>query len=193
MECLLRRIAVARLRHMLAALLVSLCVWGAVVSGEPPVPSPAAMLPAQVLPFVGDFRDGAPEANLSGRDEAIEGVVAELNVMLRDLARRKIKEGNPVVQSLEVSLDGENVAVVADGRRRTAPLDGSVTSTVGATGVELEYRVSMRGASFVEHFEGGGGTRTNVYTRTSSGLRVKVIVTSPRLPKDLVYTLQYRG
>lgn len=122
--------------------------------------------------------------------EAIDDVVADMNVFARGIARDRLRESNPVPKKLEISRNGDEITIAFDGRKYAAPLDGSSVKVVGVTGDTLDYRVSLGEDKLRQHFAGGKGKRVNTLRRRGDKrLKVAVKVSSDSLPKPLQYTL----
>lgn len=142
--------------------------------------------------WVGRYRFVGGHAELEARDAAIEEVVAELNVLIRGMARDRLTKANPIPKTLKVSREGDELSVSHDGRERTVNLDGKAVTTKNLFGNPIEYRVEVDQRRLREFIVGEGGRQANTWRRKGSGrIVVKVQVSSPRLPKSLVYSLTF--
>lgn len=174
-------------------------LWYAEASAEH-VSTPAALVViddaarATAQKLVGRYSIAGMASQVAGRDAAIEDVIAEMNVVLRPIARMKLREGNPVAGKLTIEREGDTVLIAFDGLVRKAKLDGSSTQVVGIQGDDLSYRVQVLDPGLRQVFRGDRGGRTNRLRRRSSGkIVINVTMTSGRLPKALKYRLTYRG
>lgn len=146
--------------------------------------------------FVGTYAHVGGQAERDAVLAAIEGVVADMNIIARSIARDRLQASNPVPKKLAITRDGETLTVAFDEREYAAPLDGSSVEVVGVTGDRLEYRVTVDGEQLRQSFVGSKGQRNNTMTRRDDKLLlVEVEVSSGSLPKPLEYslTLERRG
>lgn len=136
--------------------------------------------------FVGGEREH------KGLIDAIEAVVGDMNLFVRDIARDRLRASNEVPSALAIHRIGRRVTVSFDERTYTAELGGPPVTVQGATGdpVRLTYR--LQGQRLIQDFRGERGGRVNAFYVDAEGrLRIDVKVHSPKLPKDLLYRLSF--
>lgn len=143
--------------------------------------------------FVGDYVHAGGQRDIDGRDAAIEELITDFNVVLRPIARKKLRDGNPIAKALEITVDGDLVTVAFDGKNDVANLDGTKTKIVGIQGDSLDYSVNVNGSRLRQVYSGERGGRSNeIRVRSGGALKIAVEMTSSRLPRPLRYTLRYR-
>lgn len=128
--------------------------------------------------------------------------ISRMNVVVRQIARPRLRSTNTPYPQLVFAVDGSNVRVDMAGRP-------SVSSQAGGQGVLWQretgrtcnevkgdcVRVTSRAANggLEMSFEAEDGRRVNHYVLSPDGntLTMNVTVTSPRLPQPLTYKLVY--
>lgn len=143
--------------------------------------------------IVGKYRFVGGRADREARDAAIEDVVSEMNVLVRGIARDRLREANPIPGHITLLRKGDALAIAFDQRTYEARLDGASTEVVGITGDKLSYHVELVPKGVRQKFDGDGGGRTNTLEVQGDGrLDVSVEVRSARLPAPLRYRLAFR-
>lgn len=141
--------------------------------------------------FVGDHPFTGGDKERKARDAAIDDVVGDMNVLVRGIARDRLKEANVIAERVVVARDGDRLTISLDGRRYTAAIGGPAVKAKSVTGDEVSLRYAVRGDRIEQIFVGDQGGRTNTFRLTDDKMVVHVRVHSEKLPKDLVYTLSY--
>jgi hypothetical protein len=141
--------------------------------------------------YTGSFRFVGGERQTRARDAAIDEVVAELNVLLRGIARTRLTATNPMPESLDIERQGDVLSIAIDGRKHDAHLDGSKTKTRGIEGNELRYHVEVGDVRIRQVFHGEKERRINVLRLRGDRIEMHVVIASPRLPKSLEYDLTF--
>jgi hypothetical protein len=164
---------------------------------KPAPPSPAASKPSvnhsAADGIVGTYRFVGGKSDRDALDAAIEGVVSEMNVLVRGIARDRLRESNAIPGKIKVLRNGDALSIAFDERTYEARLDGSATEVVGITGDTLRYHVELLPKGVRQEFDGDGGGRTNTMSAREEGrLDVAVEVRSGRLPGPLRYRLAFR-
>ena len=165
---------------------------------KPAVASPPATFEAQPLSkeaadrFVGSYRFAGGDRERAARDAAIDGVVEEMNFLVRGVARKRLKESNRIAERVSISRKESQLTIRFDDRAYTAPINGGAVAVVGITGAELKLRHRVSNGRIEQIFEGEDGGRTNQLELDGEGrLTIRVRVFSDKLPKDLRYKLTY--
>lgn len=143
-------------------------------------------------PFVGTYKHTGGDKEREARDEAIEDVIASMNILSRTVAREKLKSANVIPAAISIASDGTNLTISLDSRVYTAPLDGSKVKVTGITGDKLDLSYSVTASKIEQRFTAEGKGRTNAFTKSGETLVVNVRVHSTQLPKDLKYKLTYK-
>ena len=183
-----------RTRKSLMLVVTSLAAAGV----KPAVASPPATHEAQPLAkdaadrFVGSYRFAGGDKERAARDAAIDAVVEEMNFLVRGIARKRLKESNPIAARVSISQKDGKLTIRFDDRTYTAPINGGSVDVVGITGAEMKLRHRVSNGRIEQIFEGEDGGRTNQLELDGDGrLTIRVRVFSERLPKDLRYKLTY--
>jgi hypothetical protein len=150
-----------------------------------------------VAALTGEFRWIGGTAERKARDKAIDDVVDGMNFIVRGIARKRLKQANPIPRLVRIRRAGEDVLVIRiDKRVYRAKIGGPAVTVVGITGDELKLTHRVVDNRVVQRFEGESGGRVNTFTPLGKGddkgMKLRVRVFSDKLPKDLVYGLSYR-
>lgn len=157
-------------------------------------PKAAESSTSDVDRFVGQYAVvGAARAE-NAVEQAIDSVVSQMNVLVREIARRRLQESNKVPQGLKVRREGKALVIGFDGREYKAVPGGPATQVVGVNGNELAYTVSLQGGRIRQRFQGEDGGRINGLSRAEDGtVTVHVEVHSEKLPAPVKYALHFRA
>ena len=132
----------------------------------------------------------------------INSAVARMNVVVRQIARPRLRSTNSAYPRMVISYDEQNVRVDTQGRPSvTSPANGQPVLWQRETGrtctvvrgdcvrVTTEWEAGHLEQAFVAE----DGQRVNAFTVSPDGntLTMNVTVTSPRLPAPLIYRLVY--
>lgn len=121
---------------------------------------------------------------------AINTVVKKMNPVTRAIARRRLRNTNPVYASVAISFTSDHARITAGPSTVVLPLSGKPILWKRA-GEVLTVSGRREGDRYIETFDAKDGRRTNVFTPTSDGMVMAVTVTSRRLPQPLRYRLVY--
>lgn len=135
-------------------------------------------------------------------ENAINRAVARMNVVVRQIARPRLRNTNTAYPSITMSYDQSSVRVDMAGRPSvSSPANGQPVLWQRATGGTCRemkgdcVRVSAEweGGNLKHTFQAEDGRRVNVYSVSADGktMTMNVTVTSPRLPQPLTYKLVY--
>jgi hypothetical protein len=161
-------------------------------AAETPPSSSSAIAPeAAALAFVGSYRHSGGQAEQNALESAVDDVVQDMNVLAREIARKRLLAANRIPTSLEISTSAERMTIQFDDRSYTATLGGPAVDVVGITGDPLRMTLRMRDAKLLQHFVGDKGKRTNTIRRNAEKVAIHVVVESDSLPKKLVYELTF--
>ena len=135
-------------------------------------------------------------------ENAINRAVARMNLVVRQIARPRLRSTNTAYPTLVMTYDQSTVRVDMAGRPSvSSPANGQPVlwqRQTGGTCREMKgdcVRVSAEwdGGNLKHTFQAEDGRRVNVYSVSPDGktLTMNVTVTSPRLPQPLTYKLVY--
>jgi hypothetical protein len=147
--------------------------------------------PEELRAFAGEYTFAGGETERQALRDAVDGVVAEMNPLVRGIARDRLLESNAIAGKVAIAADGREVTVSFDDRAYTAVLGASAVEVTGLTGDALQLTHRLSGKRLVQMFAGKRGSRRNVITARGKQLRIAVTVTSESLPGDLVYQLTF--
>jgi len=134
----------------------------------------------------------------TGRREieaAIDLATEDMNILIRGIARRKLREANQIIPQLSFALSSERLDVrYIEGRWISAPADGTPVRWTDQYGEEISVQHTRRGNTVVQRMQGEGGKRRNVYSFDEQGhtLTMDVTIESSRLPEPVRYRVRYR-
>lgn len=122
------------------------------------------------------------------RDRGIDRSVSEMSMMVRGIARRRIRQQLPVPRAVEIH--GEAVHI---GRyRMSLPSDGSWQQTTDPWGNSVRARRVRRGDRVVQEYQSDDGVLRHTLRRRGDRLVLHVRVSSPRLDRAVSYQVSYR-
>lgn len=133
---------------------------------------------------------GSKERSEAQINEAISRAVADMSFLTRGIAADRLREKNPVRESVQTEVSGDRIAITY-GDARYESRSGH-WETVVATGEEVELLQTASGDSIYQTFRAEDGEKTTVYRFSPDGrLTLDITLTSPRLPEPLRYSLRY--
>jgi hypothetical protein len=132
----------------------------------------------------------------------INTAVARMNVVVRQIARPRLRSTNTAYPRLVISQEGNVLRVDMQGRPSlNAPVGGQSVlwhRETGRTCAEMrgdcvQVTTVWRDGALHQTFRADDGQRVNVYSLSPDGNRMSmnVTITSPRLPQPLTYRLVY--
>ena len=163
-----------------------------------------AVVPVAVRAQVSQLR-GTWTLNRQQSDDLnakINTAVARMNVVVRQIARPRLRSTNTMYPQLVISQDGANLRVDMQGRPSlVAPTNGTAILWQRETGRTctqvrgdcVQVTTVWRDGALHQTFRAEDGQRVNVYTLSNNGntMTMNVTITSPRLPDPLTYRLVY--
>ena len=179
--------------------------WVAIACGSPspavpadqePMPSlhaavASAEAPDALRKFSGKYAFAGGTAEREALQKAIDDVVAEMNPLVRGIARSRLLGSNAIAEAIAIDAEGDTITVVFDKRSYTAAIDGSPVTVTGVDGDPLVLTHRLHGKRLVQTFDGDRGIRRNAFVLRGNKLALNVTVQSDQLPSDLVYTLTF--
>ena len=142
-------------------------------------------------PLVGDYVLKERTKATQQRDASIESVVQRLSILVRGIARKRLREGNAIPSRLSIQQDGSKMTIGFDGSPWTGAVGGRAVPTVSERGDPLKMTLIQKGTTLTQRFVGEDGGRENVFRAHDDRLTVDVRVFSDRLPADVVYRLEF--
>ncbi len=144
---------------------------------------------AEVYVLVPDSSDNIPKA--------IDHVVSHMNFIVRGIARGRLTKINPMPHQVRVDLETDTVSVAFDaGNPVVTPLNGDTVAWRNPlTGETNHAHVAVAGDTVRQTIVAPDGERENalIFSDDGSHVRLRVTVTSHKLPRPLTYELLFRA
>ena len=132
----------------------------------------------------------------------INTAVARMNVVVRQIARPRLRSTNTAYPRLVISQENNAVRVDMQGRPSvSSPSNGTAVLWQRETGRTctqmrgdcVQVTTTSANGALTQTFRAEDGQRVNVYTVSPDGntMTMNVTITSPRLPQPLTYRLVY--
>ena len=173
-------------------LLLGCEVPDAIAAGEDATAAAAGVSETQADRFVGRYAFAGGGAERTALHDAIEELVAQLNSVIRGVARDKLTETNPVFEKVSIERKAGELVLSYGSHTNVCKLDGSASEVEGIDGSSLKCRLSMDGDALVHRADGSRGGRVNTFTIGENGrLTMKSRIHSKMMPADLRYTLTF--
>lgn len=169
---------------LIAAVALAAAAW---------MPGARASDPIDLL--VGDYRFVGGEKETREVERAIDEAVDEMNVFIRGIARRRLKEPNMPTETLQISADEGMIAVARSGQPTiSAPASGKpITWKNPRNGNELEvtHRIKSDG-NLEQKLVGDRGVSTNSFSLRADGrMLMTTTVKAEKLPSDIRFSTTY--
>jgi hypothetical protein len=151
--------------------------------------------PAQGIPGAGSYTYTLVPDSSADIKAAINETVSSMNFITRPIARSRLNKINPLPHRVRLRLVPDTVSVAFDdGDPVMTPVDGHVVPWVNALAKETDQaHVVVAGDTVRQTLVASDGDRENalIFDDGSVRVRLRVTVTSHRLPKPLVYELLF--
>jgi len=146
--------------------------------------------------LVGTYRYAGGEAGIEQIERRIDVAVEDMNVFIRGIARRRLRDANLPTDGLSVSLEEGQLTIGRTGKPSvTAPVDGTTVrweNPDNGNELDVQYRFEDDG-TVVQELEGDRGTSRNRYVLSEDGnqLTVHGVVRADKLPEPLRFQVRY--
>ena len=127
--------------------------------------------------------------------QSIDRTIAPMNVIIRAIARRRLRETNDAYDSVTLDCAGDRISIQFEHAAPVVvPATGAVIKWTDEDGETFDVSAKLVGRSIEQVFAASDGVRTNRYTLSADGasLTMNVAVQAPRLPGPLTYKLVFR-
>lgn len=165
-------------------------------AGEPtpPTDQEGDKGPDPLAALAGEYQYAGGANQRGSVKHAINSVVEEMNLLVRNIARRRLADANDVPRRISIQPDGEQLTVTIDGRTYTASVGGPSVSVRNTEGGISRMRFRVRNGNLYQVFDADDGDRINAFVPRADGNGMTMVVTmkSSRLPRDIRYRLSYR-
>ncbi len=158
--------------------------------------SAAAATAGQGLPAPGTYAYTLVPDSSANIKAAIDKTVAHMSFITRPIARGRLNKVNPTPHHMAVRLATYTASVSFDnGNPVVTPLDGATVPWDNALAHETDHaHAAVAGDTLRQTIAAPDGERENamVFADGGSRLRLRVTITSHRLPQPLVYELLFK-
>ncbi len=116
-----------------------------------------------------------------------------MGLVARTIARRRLSDGMPIPQEIEIALLDRAPRIrvgVYDTTFGLRAAPGRYREPVGGDDMRGTHRI--RGSALVQQFVGDSATVTHTLRRSGDELRARIAVASPHLPADAIYEIRFR-
>lgn len=124
--------------------------------------------------------------------ESIERSTEPMNVLMRAMARGRLRENNPIIRRLRIGVRGQDVAVSTNGQTIAAPASGA-RRAMELPGGNVEASYAFADGRLHQILDYGEGTRRNTFALEPDG---RLVMTSSlsagMLPQPITYQLRFR-
>jgi hypothetical protein len=174
----------ARTLAALAMLLVAVAAEPGPVSGQE---SAAATV-------FGRYTLDEPVSRVQTRiGRATDRSIADMNGLIRGLARMRLADYTPIVYNLRLAARGDAISISIDGHTLRCNADGSPRDVTTPTGDDAQLTCRLAGTRLTQSYVFDQGTRRHVFTLRPEGkLVMQVSMGSEQLPAPLSYAMRYR-
>ena len=143
--------------------------------------------------FAGTWEHVGGKSEQNGLLSAIEGSIADLNFLLRPLARNRLVKSSRIPSRVIIETEASQVTVKhGRGPALSSPL-GSVIPVTSVDGDRIELSFRMRGGALVQRVASPDGARQTVYRLDPNGNRLfaEITTSSRYFSRALVYQLTF--
>lgn len=148
---------------------------------------------ARIAKLLGRYRFAGDKREIEALDAAIDDAVSDMNIFVREIARRRLRRITEIPKTLGLSVHEGVLTVGVPNADYSAPLDGTPVKVKGPTGDMLTLRHDViETARLRQSFFSEDGSRVNLCEiDNKERLRVHVRIRSEKLSKDLTYSLTF--
>ena len=126
-------------------------------------------------------------------DAQIRSAIADMDVFVAKIARRRLESGNPIPERLSIAVTGKDIKVEMDKHVVVAPNNGKPKKTTNISGHTVNASFHVKNARLVEDLVQSKGERVNVFRFNSAGeLVLQIKESSPELAAPVEYSLVYK-
>jgi hypothetical protein len=146
-------------------------------------------------PWLGSYRNTRSAAETQQMvDAAIERGIRDMRPLQRRIARSRLKAVSPASAELRIVEQEDRLATEFDGRRYSAPANGSPAGGVDPQGKRITVSYHVVGDVLHARYVGGDGeTRMDFEPiDDGQGLTVQVTVMSKEIPEPVRYNVHFR-
>ena len=145
-------------------------------------------------PVHGTWTLATPAPALRARlDRTVNAAASEFNLLVRELARRKMQGATKVCGRYAIDIAQTVVRFTCDdGTVHPLPRDGSAYETTNKAGEPVRGTVTVTDEALTVSWRGPAGTRVNHFEPVEGALELRVTVRSEHMSRPLAWTVDYR-
>jgi hypothetical protein len=149
--------------------------------------------PAEFSPWLGSYKAVAPSQAKDTIEHAIEKSTSSMGLLRRSVARSRLEKTNSPYKVVRIANAGDEVVTDFDGRRYSAPSDGSPEKGKDPEGKKVTVSFRAEGSTLRGRYVGEDGEKLIDFERSPDGqqLTVHVTVLSKKLPEPIHYSMRY--
>jgi hypothetical protein len=156
-----------------------------------------AQQPPPLSAFDGDWRFSGGQRETQQMSAALDQVVDQMNMLMREFARGQIHDRIPLDRDIRIGIHGTTgFSLVLGGWGPVeVPLGGAFRDVTDREGQPIRVSATYAGGRITEHqVRDDSGRRTNTFVLDDENRRLTmwVRIHSDQLPADIVYHLSYR-
>lgn len=159
-------------------------------------PSASSTQAVALESFGGDFVHTGARRELRSMDAAIDRVVNQMNIFVREIARGEVHRRINPERRIELDvIDASTLTIAMDGWGPVRVAIGAAARRVrGSAGEDIDLTVRFHEGRLVQRAATPRGSRTNVFTLSPDleQLSMLVRIASDQLPAEIRYRLTYR-
>lgn len=164
---------------------------GAAVAAPRPVPPPPP--PVVESPFNGVWRHAGGDAERRALEAAVARAVQGMGFFIEGIAAGRIRDSSPIPPTVTIRVANNTIEYTGvRGRLIRSPADGTQIQTTNAQGEPITLTTRISGNVMNRFGSRPEGSRREVVTVNGNTLTIDGTVSSPRLPRPVVYRLTYR-
>ncbi|MGB1274480.1 MAG: hypothetical protein ACPG77_01925 [Nannocystaceae bacterium] len=144
--------------------------------------------------FAGSYRYVGGEAEKTRAHAAVEEIAAELNFMLRGIARKMLTKSATPKPTEVLEVHGKKVTLTLSKKAYNIEIDGPPVNFRGTDRKQYRMELRHRDNKLVLKITGHKSKTIKTYRLSEDGSRVKIKtkIMHPMMHKPLVYSFSYR-
>lgn len=142
--------------------------------------------------FAGRFDNPLADDGASKIANAIETGISEMHAMRRFIAQRRLRENNPPIPAIELSVTGSGLMVdLSGGRRHATHAFDTWVSSLAPDGGRVEVLHRFANGQLIQAFRERNGGAEHVFALSPDGseLELTATITSPHIPRAISYSM----
>ncbi len=148
----------------------------------------------ELASFAASYRYAGGQTEKDKAVAAVEEIVAELNFMIRGMARKALKKSSSPKPSEHIKVDGDKVTLRLGDQHVTLVVGGAPVEHRGDDRKSYQMSLKHKGDKLVLKVTGSKSTTIKTYRLSEDGsrLKIKTRINHPMMHKPLVYKFSYR-